>query len=148
MQDHPAWRSEPIWILAGLLLIPAVIERNLPGLSTGRFLLLLAIGFLAHSLVRDLVILWKLRRGAGGDASPRRIRCFCLETPVGMLFLLVALGSYWSWPAGPLPGGWLVVAVGTGATLLGNYLMRDLVIRWNPLSIARDPGHYSIIPRP
>ncbi len=145
MQQHPAWRSEPLWLLAGLGVIPLLILNQWAGLAMGEFILLLAVMFLVHTLVRDLVIYWQLRRGEGGDQ--RRERCFCLETPVGVAFLTGAMLVYWIAPPSRAPDQWWLVGLGVGATLLINFLLRDLVIRWKPFGIHRDPDHFNIIPR-
>ena len=100
-----------------------------------------------QTLVRDLVILWKLRRGDGHSAGSQLAHCYCLETPVGMLFLVLAIGIYWASPPGRLDGGWAMVGLGVGATMLINFLLRDLIIQWKPLAIRRDPAHFNIIPK-
>lgn len=147
MQQFPAWRSEPLWLLASLGALSVLLAVRNPTLSTGSLLVLLAALFLVQTLVRDLVILNQLRRQPAGADGIRHERCFCLETPLGMVFLVVALGIYWTGFAGQGIHPWLAICLGVAATLLANYLMRDLVIRWRPLGIRRDPSHFNIIPR-
>ena len=145
MQQLPAWRSEPLWLLGGMAVLTLLILKYWNALATGEFILILAVLFLFHTLVRDLVIYWQIRRGTGRDR--RRERCFCLQTPVGIIFLAGALVAYWVSPPGLVQGHWWVVGLGVGSTLGLNYLMRDLVIRWKPFVIHRDPAHFNIIPR-
>ena len=140
------WHSEPAWIVAGFLAIAAFLVLQPLSVTPGRFLLALASLFLLHTLVRDLVLLWKLRRQTGDESAPRRARCFCVETGAGVILLLLALVAYLWLPDDLGRPGSAVIIMGIGMSLIANYLMRDLVFSWRPFRIYRDPGHFNIVP--
>lgn len=127
-------------IIAAIYFIAPVEARACP---VGRLALYASGALLAQSLCRDLTLLW--RRRADLAETPRKARCMCLESTVGMAgivvgALLVGLASGFS--VSIAQTGWAAVI---GVPLIVGLLIKDLVLTWPPLRIQRDPDHMNII---
>ncbi len=122
-----------VWILP----LPRSIEL-------GYLVLLLAVVFLAQSLVRDICLLIAIRRGK--LVIPMQEKpAFCLESILGAIAVLVGiylalLGSHGNVDMGTLH--WILAL---GFTMFAGFLLRDTVVQWHPFSIYRDPGHLNYI---
>ena len=112
--------------------------------SLGELVLYGAAALLAQSLVRDLWLLSQARK-AEGSGQPRKARCMCIESTIGMagvlaggLLMLAGIG----------PGvtlGAVHVAAGLGLILIGGFLVKDWVFTWSPFRLLRDPDHINIV---
>jgi hypothetical protein len=101
---------------------------------------------LAQSLVRDVAILLRSRRLAS-NAPRKEAQCFCLESTVGLTGIiaglaLIGLGS--SHQIAMSRWGFSLAVAGTMA--LG-FLIKDLVISWNPFGVRREKDHLNLIVR-
>ena len=113
-------------------------------IGSGRLLLVVSALLLLQSLVRDL---WLLSQGRGAPpvGGPRRGRCMCVESTLGLTgvvvgVVLLAAGlelelrmSAWAWSL-------LVMAV-----LAAGFGIKDLVLDSRPLRIRRDKDHMNIV---
>lgn len=134
--------------LIGLaLLLSALFVTNWPShVSAGLLVLAFSTVFLIHTLIRDLVLYTKQKRAS--TSAPKRVqRCFCVESGVGVVFVIVGLilllGNY----GGSVilqKSDWVLSLTGL---MVMNYGLKDLVFSWRPWRIYRDPDHLNIIPR-
>lgn len=129
----------PVMGMAVWFLTPVLPDR----LPAGRLLLWVSALILLQSLVRDL---WLLSRKRRGKQAPRKAaRCMCVESAVGAtgvvvgaIVLSAGVGqsvsmSHWSWSV-------LVLVALSGA-----FLIKDYVVEWDPWQIRRDKDHMSIV---
>lgn len=109
-------------------------------------MLTLSTVFLIHTLIRDLVLLYK-QKTTPSDTSKRIHRCFCVESGVGVGFVIVGLILFLGGYGGGFnmnKSGWIL---SLAVLMVFNYALKDLVFSWNPFRIYRDPAHLNIIPR-
>jgi hypothetical protein len=125
-----------------------VLAKWLPeSLELGSLLAIAALALLVQGLLRDLWLLAKQRKQAGGTAHQEEARCMCMESTVGLSgvfagVVLTAVGvsvripvAAWAWPL----GGMVVWGVG--------FAMKDVVIQWSPWKLRRVKDHGSILVR-
>ena len=125
------------WLL--LPLLPA-------GMSISQVMLMLSALLLLQSLIRDCLILWRTRQIKNADPT-REMQCFCLESTVGMTGVVLGLALFGLAGSRQLavtaPG--LVMAA--GATLILGFLIKDLVLTWNPFGVKREKDHLNLVVR-
>ncbi len=139
------------WIeIAAIVVVGIGSSLMSPHLSPSSTLGDVVLGFsallLLQSLTRDVVILWRERISA--RASPRReTQSFCLESTIGATGVIAGiLLALWS-NSEPVPLTPVPLAAATIGTLTIGFLMRDLVISWNPWAVRREPDHVNLIVR-
>lgn len=101
---------------------------------------------LAHSLVRDVAILLRSRRRASTEVR-QEAHCFCLESTIGATgvvagAILAALGLRTQ----VVIGRWEFIFAVAGTMVLA-FIIKDLVISWNPLGLRREKDHLNLIVR-
>ncbi len=125
------------WVAWPYFPSPTPIWQIVLGVST---LLLL------QSLLRDVAILLRTRRSALNE--PRKeAQCFCLESTVGLTGVivgaaLVGLGS--STDVAISRWDFFLAVAGTMAL---SFIVKDLVISWQPLGVRREKDHLNLIVR-
>ncbi|MEM7195749.1 MAG: hypothetical protein AAF402_12415 [Pseudomonadota bacterium] len=112
----------------------------------GRLVLLCTLVLFAQTLLRDFWLLYRARRNRSLQVAERRATCFCLESSVAFLLLIVGLGLFLTNTGGTWQMTSFRWSVVIGMTLLCGFAMRDFVIQWRPWSVYRDPDHGNIIP--
>ncbi|MDP9008801.1 MAG: hypothetical protein M3N91_08865 [Pseudomonadota bacterium] len=117
-----------------------------PAMPVWQLALSLSALLLAHSLVRDIAILLRGRRAASAELR-REAHCFCLESSIGATgvvagAILAALG-----PSTQVAIGRWEFALGVAATMVLAFVIKDLVISWNPLGLRREKDHLNLIVR-
>ena len=134
-----------IEILAILLALGLVWILPLPdSLDLGYLVLVLAVAFMAQSLLRDIVLLAAIRRGK--LVIPKQEKpAFCLESILGIIGVLLGIYLALVSPRGMVEMGGLHWFLALGVTMVVCFLLRDTVVQWNPFSIYRDPGHLNYI---
>lgn len=136
-------------IIATVIAIAATLRFGWPiEMAAGQLVLAISTIFLAQTLVRDLVLVYLARlKGPEDQGARREAQCFCVESGVGALMVVLGLILFLAGLGGSVV---LSKAVGLSlltALLIVNYLMKDMVFSWNPWRIYRDPDHLNIVPR-
>ena len=99
---------------------------------------------LIQSLVRDIaILLWR-----PVSKAPQKIaQCFCLETSVGIIGILIsAVIGVLSSLKPALITQWDFILI-TFGTLIVGFIIQDWVITLNPLGIRKEKDHLNIIVR-
>jgi hypothetical protein len=117
-----------------------------PAMPVWQLALSLSALLLAHSLVRDVAILLRSLRAASTELR-QEAHCFCLESTIGATgvvagAILAALGL----STQVAIGRWEFVVAVT-ATMVLAFVIKDLVISWNPLGLRREKDHLNLIVR-
>ena len=126
-----------ISIITGAL---AVMKSRLPvQMDLGYVVLALGLVFLVQTLLRDLWLLYRLRKR--DRSSMPAFRCVCLESGAGFIPLIIAAVlipcgcmrdvalAPWFWPSAVF------------ITLLAGMGLKDYVIDLRPFRMRRDPDH-------
>jgi hypothetical protein len=134
--------------LIGLALFSAgiMVDTWPESLSTGRTVLIFSVVFLAHTLLRDLVLLYQ-QKTRENFTAPKVAQVFCVESGIGMILVAFGIILFLGNIGEVLiltKAGWLFSLL---FLMLINYGLKDLVFGWNPWRIYRDPNHLNIIPR-
>jgi hypothetical protein len=116
----------------------------LSSLTLGEAVLYLSALLLAQGLVRDLAMLLRHRRAAQGGVF-QESQCLCLESAVGVTGIVVGSALLGSWSATPVAIGNLELLLAVAVTLTVGFLIKELVITWNPLGIRRERNPLSVI---
>ena len=132
-------------MIAIVCLLPFAIK--LPGLvSIANLVLWSAALLLLQSLVRDLTILWQRKRmNQTAKAQGREAACFCAESTVGILGILLGCILLFSRVGGMTTMAtlsWFILAL---TVLSIGYFLKSYVLQWNPWKIVKDPDHLNII---
>ena len=137
-------KTEPLLIL-GAMCVTAISTPQWPTeITVGRFVLWLSIIFLLHTLIRDLYLYARLRITA---SERKEAQCFCVESGIGILVMILGLALLIGNLGGDLspgPVGWFVAIT---ICMWLNYWIKDFVFSWRPWRIYRDPDHLNIVPR-
>ena len=137
-------KVEPVLIVSAMLLIALTASKWPAELTVGRFILWLSIIFLLQTLIRDVYLYLRLRNKT---LEQKEAQCFCVESGVGILVLIVGLGLLIANMGGRVsvaPVAWFLAIT---ACLWLNYWMKDFVFSWSPWRVYRDPNHLNIVPR-
>ena len=140
----PAEKIEPglIPLLAGLAWLAApLLPRQI---SLGTALVWAAALVLLQGLVRDLWLLAGARRAARADV-PRRARCMCVESTVGVTGIVagcVLLGAGIDRTFVVSRWGWVLAVT---AVLGVGFALKDYVFEWRPFRLRRDKDHLNIV---
>ena len=122
------------------IILPVLPER----LSLGAFAVVFAICLLGQGLLRDLFILYAIKRD---KRQPERIGivCMCVESVVGLTSVIAGLAMLfigigyvikfpqWYWP------------VFTGVTWLFGFVIKNYIIDFTHLRLKRVQGHHNFI---
>ena len=132
-------------MIAIVCLLPFSIQ--LPGVvNIADLVLWSAALLLLQSLVRDLTILWQRKRmNQSAKAQGREAACFCAESTVGILGILLGCILLFSRVGGMTTMttlSWFILAL---TVLSIGYFLKSYVIQWNPWKIVKDPDHLNII---
>jgi hypothetical protein len=101
---------------------------------------------LAQSLARDVAIL--VRRGRARANEPRReAQCFCLESTVGARGVLAGAGLAGVGSSAQVMFHRWEFCLAIAATMALGFLVKDLVISWNPIGVRREKDHLNLIVR-
>lgn len=122
-----------------------LVAPGLPNtVGAGKLLLATSALLLFESLVRDLSLLIRDRR-VEKSSPPRKERCLCVESTVGITGVIAGLVlsgstivhsvpmSHWTWSL-------LVMTI----MILG-FWIKDYVVEWGPIRIRRDKDHMNMI---
>ena len=113
-------------------------------IPAGRLLLVASALLLFQSLVRDLWLLARKRRGEQTSLG-RAARCMCIESTVGATGIVMGAilsGAGIGQPVSMTEWTWSVLVV---LVLSGGFLMKDYVLEWSPWRIRRDKDHMNIV---
>jgi hypothetical protein len=101
---------------------------------------------LAQSLVRDVAILFHNRRSMANE--PRKeAQCFCLESTVGATGIVAgAVLAGLASSTQVTVSRWMFLLTVAGTMAFG-FLIKDLVISWNPFGVRREKDHLNLIVR-
>ena len=134
-------------LIVGAMVVTGFVASKLPSeLTLGRLVLWLSVLFLVHTLVRDLYLYIRLKNQSQ-PADRRYAQCFCVESGVGILVLILGLALLTANVGGSVtmtPVSWFFVIT---ICLWLNFWMKDFVFSWNPWRVYRDPDHLNIVPR-
>jgi hypothetical protein len=110
----------------------------------GKLLLDLSAILLFQSLIRDLWLLTKKKHEA--QTSPKRLmRCMCIESTIGAIGVIIGaflLGSGLDQPIIMEQWMWGTIVM---VTMSFCFVIKDYVIKLNPLRIRKDKDHQSIV---
>jgi len=139
------------WVEVGLIVSISAATVALPmellsDLTLGEMVLYLSALLLAQGLVRDLSMLLRNRAAAHGGVF-QESQCLCLESAIGVTGVVVGAALFVSPSARPIAlSGWHV-SIAVASTLTIGFLIKDLVVTWNPLGIRREKNPLSVIVR-
>ncbi len=114
-------------------------------LTVGKMLFFLTLLVFVQSLVRDLYRLAASRRMAASEKV--EMQCMCLETTLGVTTLLLAVVLMACGIGRPLVWTRWEMTELTLVAMVGCFLIKDLVLEWNPWRIRYDKNHINIIVR-
>jgi hypothetical protein len=140
------------WIEVAIIASASLASLALPlhvlsDLTLGEVVLYLSALLLAQGLARDLVMLLLHRSAAQGGVF-QESQCLCLESAVGVTGVVVGASLFVSANSHPVAvTTTLGVAGAVALTLAAGFLIKDLVITWNPLGIRREKNPLSVIIR-
>ena len=132
-----------------LLLIPIVaavvwqLAFLLPSkMNLANILLYSSVLLLVQGLLRDI---WLLIQSRSNSGEKKEAQCMCLESIVGMTgvvagILLLGFTSSQQITITALGYATIVFLV----TVVG-FLMKDLVLQWNPIAIKKEKDHMNVI---
>ena len=129
-------------LLAGLTWLAAPLLPH--QISVGTALVWASAMVLLQGLVRDLWLLAKARRAARVDV-PRKARCMCVESTVGVTGIvagIVLLGAGIDRTFIVSRRGWGLAVV---AVLGVGFELKDYVFEWRPFRLRRDKDHLNIV---
>jgi MFS-type transporter involved in bile tolerance (Atg22 family) len=99
---------------------------------------------LMQSLVRDITIL--LRSFFSKSKEPRReMQCFCLESTIGALGVIIGLVLVAFAGSRQIEISHRQAAFAITAILILGFIIKDLVITWNPFGLRREKNHLNIL---
>lgn len=130
----------PVVAIGFWLTAPALPVR----LSIGGLLLAAAALLLLQSLVRDIVLLVKRRRGAP-SGTLRTARCMCIESAIGATGVatgLALLGASLGHPFVMPRWAWGLLALAVAGF---GFAIKDYVVAWSPWRIRRDQNHVNLV---
>ena len=147
-----SWLNKTRWIepvlIAFVCLTVATSDYQWPTeLSVGHFVLVVSLFFMVQTLARDLVLLYKLKTSPNPEDTIREGKCFCVESVLGTVVLLLGIGLFVAGAGGHIVLDNTIWLVTITLTMIANYLLRDYVFSWQPFRIYRDPNHLNIVPR-
>lgn len=139
------------WIEIAVITATAIASLALPlhmisDFTPGEILLYLSALLLAQGLVRDLVMLLQHRSAAQGGVF-QDSKCLCLESAVGVTGVVVGASLFVSANFDSVDVGVFGVAGAVALTLAVGFLIKDLVITWNPIGIRREKNPLGVIVR-
>lgn len=111
-----------------------------------QIVLCLAGLLLAQSLVRDVAILLRQRRVKAQGPS-KEVQCFCLESTIGTTGVVAAAALVWLPVSATIAFSAWQFSLAIAGTLVLGFLIKDLVISWNPLGLRREKNHLNLIVR-
>ncbi len=138
---------EPVFIALALIGAEYLIDQWPASLSAGHFILLLCTIFFVQTLLRDLVLILRARMKPRQNHRPREGPCFCLESGLGVVVLMLGILLLLTDTGGQVQLSHNQWRGSLAGLLLLNYGLRDYVFSWNPWQIYRDPDHQNIIPK-
>lgn len=121
----------------------AFFRQHLPQrMELGYFVLALGLLFLVQTLLRDLWLLFRLRKmdRESMPAAP----CMCLESAIGFIPVITALILLSAGASHPIhlpPWAW---PLGAAIVLLTGFGLKDYVFEWGPWRIRKDPDHINL----
>lgn len=122
-----------------------LLGHQLPrNIEMGRLVLTASAILLAQSLVRDLSLMWRMKRTVR-EGPKRAARCMCVESTAGIAGIAAGtllLGSGIAGAATMVPWAWSLTIF---LALLLGFLSKDYVVAWGPLRLWRDPDHMNIL---
>ncbi len=125
----------------GIYLLGSLLPER-PGID--RLLLTVSSLLLFQGLLRDLWLLYQ-NRNKSADCHQREENCVCLESTVGITGIiagLVLLGIGFDKHIAMNEMTWSLLVT---LILVIGFLIKDLVLEWNPIRIRRDTDHASIV---
>jgi hypothetical protein len=140
------------WIEIAIIVSASIVSLALPlhllsDLTLGEIVLYLSALLLAQGLTRDLAMLLLHRSAAQGGVF-RESQCLCLESVVGVTGVVAGTLLFVSASAYPISVTTTSGVAGAVAlTLAAGFLIKDLVITWNPFGIRREKNPLSVIIR-
>jgi hypothetical protein len=139
------------WTEVTLIVAASIASLVLPlhvfsDLTLGEIVLYLSALLLAQGLARDLIMLLRHRRAAQGGVF-QDAQCLCLESAVGVTGVVVGASLFVSTNADLVAVTTLGIAGAVALTLAMGFLIKDLVVTWNPLGIRREKNPLSVIDR-
>ncbi len=99
---------------------------------------------LLQSLVRDIWLLMKARRGAQKNPQTA-IRCMCVESSLGIAGIVIGAILFGSGIGRPMPMGrwqWSMAAL---LVMGGGFLIKDYLLESKPWRIRKHKGHVNIV---
>jgi hypothetical protein len=114
--------------------------------SIAQAVLMLSALLLAQSLIRDCLILWRKRHTKNTEPT-REMQCFCLESTLGMTGVVLGLALFGLAGTRQLSVSAPGLALAAGATLTLGFLIKDLVLTWNPFGVKREKDHLNLVVR-
>lgn len=134
-----------------LVLIPLfgfgiwLMATGLPDtVGVGRLFLGASVLLLFQGLIRDFWLLAKGKRAAD-PSPPRKARCMCVESTIGVFGVvvgIVVLGSGINRSVIMDNWMWSVLAI---VVMTTGFAIKDYVVEWNPLRVRRDKDHMNIV---
>jgi len=143
--------SRADWMEVALIALLAasswLLHPLLPAeMSIAQALLMLSALLLTQSLMRDCLILWRNRHTKNAEPA-REMQCFCLESTVGMTGVVLGLALFGLAGTRQLSVTAPGLALAAGATLTLGFLIKDLVLTWNPFGVKREKDHLNLVVR-
>jgi hypothetical protein len=102
---------------------------------------------LAQSLVRDVAILFRSRRSALKNETPKEAQCFCLESTVGLTGVIAGLALIGLRSSHQIAMSRWEFLIAIAGTMALGFIIKDFVISWNPFGVRREKDHLNLIVR-
>ena len=122
-----------------------LISSSLPSqLSVGNALLLFSALLLLQSLIRDLSILFLSEKNAA-SATPKVMRCLCVESAIGMTGVLLGAGILGLGITQQIQMDKLAWGISVTCLVGVGFAIKDFVVQANPWRIFRDKDHLNVV---
>ncbi len=123
-----------------------LLSAMLPNqLTIGHLALTVSALFLLQSLLRDLCLIAKIKRGTQQSMQYRKVRCLCLESAVGITGIIIGAGIISTGVNQVVTINadiWTLLII---AVMLTSFLIKDFVIHSKPWRITHDKDHLNIL---
>ena len=137
---------ELIMIAAAGLANRLYASHFFPAMPAWQIVLGLSALLLAQSLVRDVAILLRRQRQALPEPQ-KEVQCMCLQSTIGMTGVIAGLACLGVGSSANVVFRPWELSLAIISTLVLGFVIKDLVISWNPLGIRREENHLNLIVR-
>ncbi len=133
-------------LIVVVLTFVLLFSYRLPAqINLSTLVLSLASVLLLQGLIRDLWYLYSKRKVDSLDNPVKHVQCMCLESTIGFSGILIGLLLLSSNIDGDVGISGVLWPCILAVVLTGGFLIKDLVIEWNPWRIYKEKDHINIV---